>query len=539
MLKNIGIGYRLALGAGFALVLLLIGGGIALRCFEQIQESTQMLFEHPLKVRAAIRTIRILTEKMDGHLLKALIRETPENAAGQAAAFRASQEEAERSLAVVREYFLGDRRLLEAIQPRLASWKAEGEKLFALASGDRPGEATEQYMRVCAPLKLELDKAVQPVIDFAMGKSAQLMEEIIASDKSGIALIYWTFGLIFLFSGAAAALNALSVTRPLQRCLSAIEQISHGRLDATLPDLDRRDEIGRLLGATAKMSDSLRRQIAEIQESANVLARSATEISTATTQFAGSFPEVATAVNETVTSLREIKQTAQLSSDKSVELMENARNVASVSQAGARSVSDTVETMDRIQENMTAIAQSIVNLSEQAQSIAEIINAVEDLSEQSRLLAVNAAIEAAKAGEQGKGFAVVAAEIKSLADQSKTSTAQIRNILQEIQRAMSKAVMATEKGGKAVEKGVLQAGHSGESIQALAGNIAETSDAMVQIEATSRQQLIGIEQVFTAMENVNTAMAQNTAGIRQLQKESQSIEALGLRLKETVSRYTV
>src|SRR4030067_173625 len=117
--------------------------------------------------------------------------------------------------------------------------------------------------------------------------------------------------------------------------------------------------------------------------------------------------------------------------------------------------------MHRIQEQMESIAQSIVRLSEQGQAIGEIIATVNDLAEQSNMLAVNAAIEAAKAGEQGKGFAVVAQEVKSLAEQSKQATAQVRTILGDIQKATSGAVMATEQGSKAGETGGRLSGGGG------------------------------------------------------------------------------
>src|SRR4028119_1286641 len=107
--------------------------------------------------------------------------------------------------------------------------------------------------------------------------------------------------------------------------------------------------------------------------------------------------------------------------------------------------------MQRIREQMEAIGESMMRLSEQSQAIGAIIATVDDLAQQSNLLAVNAAIEAAKAGEQGKGFAVVAQEVKSLADQSKQATTQVRTILNDIQKATGAAVMATEQGSKAVE----------------------------------------------------------------------------------------
>src|SRR2546429_5481422 len=123
--------------------------------------------------------------------------------------------------------------------------------------------------------------------------------------------------------------------------------------------------------------------------------------------------------------------------------------------------------MQGIRGQMSSIAESILSLSAQSQAIGAIIASVDDLAAQSKLLAVNAAIEAAKAGEQGKGFAVVAQEVKSLAEQSKQATVQVRKLLNDIQKATSAAVMATEQGNKAVEAGVKQSTEAGGSIRVL------------------------------------------------------------------------
>ncbi|MCJ7679209.1 MAG: methyl-accepting chemotaxis protein, partial [Candidatus Aminicenantes bacterium] len=159
--------------------------------------------------------------------------------------------------------------------------------------------------------------------------------------------------------------------------------------------------------------------------------------------------------------------------------------------------------------------------------------------EQTNLLAVNAAIEAVRAGEQGKGFSVVAQEIKALADQSKQATKRVRIILNDIQKATGKAVMATEEGSKTVDAGAKLSVQSGENIQALADAIAEAAQAASQIAASSQQQLVGMDQVAIAMENVKTAGAQNAAGAKQMETATHNISELGSKLKELVSWYRI
>ena len=260
------------------------------------------------------------------------------------------------------------------------------------------------------------------------------------------------------------------------------------------------------------------------------LSTSSAEISAMTSQVASGASETATAVSETTTTVEEVKQTAQVASQKAKVVSEAAQKSAQVAQGGRAAVEQTLQGMNRIQGQVESIARSIVRLSEQGQAIGEIIASVNDLAEQSNLLAVNAAIEAARAGEQGKGFGVVAQEVKSLAEQSKQATAQVRTILGDIQKATSEAVMATEQGSKAVDAGVSQAGQAGESIRVLADSITEAAQAATQIAASSQQQLAGMDQIALAMENINQASAQNVAGTRQTETAARSLSDLASQL---------
>ncbi|MES2236739.1 MAG: CHASE3 domain-containing protein [Pseudomonadota bacterium] len=272
----------------------------------------------------------------------------------------------------------------------------------------------------------------------------------------------------------------------------------------------------------------------QLRESIALLSSSSAEILATTTQVASSAAEAAAAVSETTVTVEEVKQTAQMASQKAKYVSDSAQKASNVSQAGRKSVTDAIQGMHHIQEQMEAIAESIVRLAEQSQAIGEIIATVNDLAEQSNVLAVNAAIEAAKAGEQGKGFAVVAQEVKSLADQSKQATTQVRVILGDIQKATSTAVLATEQGNKAVEAGVKQTGETGESIRLLAESISEAAQAATQIAASSQQQMAGMDQVALAMDNIKQASVQNVAGTKQAEVAAQQLHDLGQRLSSLI-----
>ncbi|NNM82521.1 MAG: chemotaxis protein [Burkholderiales bacterium] len=276
----------------------------------------------------------------------------------------------------------------------------------------------------------------------------------------------------------------------------------------------------------------------ELRDGIGKIAASSSEFLATTTQVASGAAETATAVSETTATVEEVKQTAQLSSQKARNVSDSAQKAAQVALFGKESVDAAIKGMQDIQEQMEQIARSVVRLSEQSQAISEIIVSVNDLAEQSNLLAVNAAIEANKAGEQGKGFVIVAQEIRSLAEQSRQATAQVRTILTDIQKGTSTAVLAAEQGAKTVESGVKQSRESGESIRKLYESIAEASQAATQIAASSQQQMVGMDQVAMAMENIKQASAQNVSGTRQAEFAAKGLHELGIRLGQMIGAKT-
>lgn len=291
------------------------------------------------------------------------------------------------------------------------------------------------------------------------------------------------------------------------------------------------------ISARKKSEENLRDLLREIQKAVALLSSSTNEILSSTAQIAAGAADEATAINETTSTVEEIKQTAHIASQKAKNVADSAQRAAQVSHGGKKSVEESIERMYHIRQQMETITESILRLSEQSMAISEIIATVNDLADQSNLLAVNASIEAAKAGDQGKGFAVVAQEVKSLAEQSKHATAQVRTILSDVQRAMSSAVLATEQGSKAVEAGVKQSTEAGNAISVLTDNIVEASQAATQIAASSHQQLAGMDQIAQAIVNIKQASVQNVNGTRQAEEVAKNLHGLGIKLKNLVDQY--
>ncbi|MBB3909834.1 methyl-accepting chemotaxis protein [Sphingomonas desiccabilis] len=432
------------------------------------------------------------------------------------------------------------RQLSEGAQAVQASFDrlrpASARQLEMLESGNIDGavEAGEEIDRHHAALAQSLAQ-VRTIVSNTIEVGRRATQDVYESTRTSILI-----GLLIAIAISVVVAFTIrrSITGPLNDFMSFAGRIGEGDLSGETR-ITGADELGQLGVTLNTMVVGLREIARQSRAATEDLNAAATEIRASTQEQAASVEEQLAAVQETAATVDEITHSGAQITLRAQEVIAAAQATAQTSDTGRTAVHDTARAMDAIREQAEAVAGNIVALSEKTQTIGDIIATVNDVSERSHLLALNASIEAAAAGEQGRSFAIVAAEMKTLADQAKSATRNVRSILGDIQRGINASVMLTEEAVKRVASGKERTDASQSAINELATRVQENVHTFQQIVASTNQQQIGIEQVTIALQNIRQASQQTAASTRQLDQAAGDLTQLSRTLVGLTERYRV
>ena len=274
------------------------------------------------------------------------------------------------------------------------------------------------------------------------------------------------------------------------------------------------------------LSHTLSRQIGtavgQVQSSSAELQAAATQQATGSKEQATAMSEISTTISELLATSRQITESAQ-------RVAQIAEQTAVAARSGDETVETAHESIAGIRRQVDLIVNHMLELGKKSQQIGAVLEIVSELAEQTNILAINATIEAAGAGEAGKRFAVVADEIRKLADRVAGSTKEIRALIDDVRSAVNTTVMATETGSKAVDAGSKQFGHVAASFKQIADLVATTTEAAREIELSTKQQMTAVEQVNVAIGNIAQASKETEASSGQTQQTASQLALLSKR----------
>jgi methyl-accepting chemotaxis protein len=266
---------------------------------------------------------------------------------------------------------------------------------------------------------------------------------------------------------------------------------------------------------TKSLSDQIGAAVGMVRSSSTELQAAANQQATSAKEQAAAMTEISTTISELLATSRQIAESAQ-------RVAQNAEQTANAARSGHGTVDVTHESIGGIRRQVDQIVSHMLELGKKSQEVGAVLDIVAELAEQTNILAINATIEAAGAGEAGKRFAVVADEIRKLADRVGGSTKEVRALIDDVRSAVNTTVMATETGSKAVDAGSKQFIDVAESFKRIAALVTTTTDAAREIELSTKQQSSAVEQVNTAIANVAQASVETeTSAGQTLQTVSQ------------------
>ncbi|KFF82580.1 chemotaxis protein [Pseudomonas syringae pv. syringae] len=366
----------------------------------------------------------------------------------------------------------------------------------------------------------------------AEGKSAEAQY-----DKSRDIVIIFVVIAALCTIGLALWLTR-SIVGPLQRAVTAAEQVANGDLTHTI-EVDGEDEVTRLLRALAMMQVNLREAMRHIGSSATQLASAATELNSVTedsyrglNQQNAEIDQAATAINEMTSAVEEVARNAVSTSDASNQSSTSAL-------AGQTRVIETVQSIQTLTDNVQATSMLVQSLANQSQDIGKVLDVIRSIAEQTNLLALNAAIEAARAGESGRGFAVVADEVRALAHRTQQSTLEIDSMVSAMRSGSAQALDSMNTSRDRADSTLALAKGAGESLSEITSSINQISERNLVIASAAEEQAQVSREVDRNIVNIRDLSMQSTQGANQISASSHELSRLAADLSQVVSRFKV
>jgi len=317
-----------------------------------------------------------------------------------------------------------------------------------------------------------------------------------------------------------------------------MEILSTGDLTARMNG-EYRGNYKRLQGYVNNLGDSLESIIKEVTDSVAATASASSEISSSTEEMAAGAEEQSQQATEIAGAVEEMTKTIIETTKNAGEATDAAKNSGNIAHEGGKVVNETIQGMNRIAEVVKKSASTVQKLGQSSEQIGEIIQVIDDIADQTNLLALNAAIEAARAGEQGRGFAVVADEVRKLAERTTKATKEIAAMIKEIQRDTTGAVSSMEEGTSEVEKGKLLADKAGQSLEQIIDGAGKVADIVSQVAAASEQQSSASEQISKNIEAISSVTQQSAAGVQQIARAAEDLNRLTNNLEALIGKFKI
>jgi methyl-accepting chemotaxis protein len=499
---------------------------------------TKKMYEHPFTANEEMGNAQIAILKIQRGMKDVVLSKTPADIDKAEQAVNTQEREFIRAMDVVKERFLGDKKLAEDIVNLQKEWHPIRVEVISLKRAGKNDMALE----ITKVKGVAMVAAITGAMDKLSGTVDKKAEEFMASAEATKKQTVFLMAVLTLVALSVGVLLAFFITRnitkPLSRSVDIANRLAKGDLEVKV-EVYSLDETGELLKAMQYMIGNLRSMIGDVKASAETMASASQELSASSEQMTKEITSQTSRSTQIATASEQMSQTVVDVAKNATTIASSASETVRTAQDGGDVVTKSVAEVQAIARSVGVSAKTIGMLGEKSKQIGEIVGVINGIADQTNLLALNAAIEAARAGEQGRGFAVVADEVRKLAERTANATAEIAGMIGSIQTEVDGAVRSIDDATRQVEMGVKYTVQAGDALQAIVKSVGQLQSMIQQIASATEEMSSASEQVSGDIQVIASSSNEMSSGAAQISQSSADLAKLATSLHAIIDRFKV
>ncbi|MDC3744216.1 methyl-accepting chemotaxis protein [Pseudomonas syringae pv. syringae] len=539
-LRNMNIAPRAFLGFAMIGTLMLILGVFALSQMSKIRSATEVLADSNVPSIKSLDRFAEVSIRLRVLSYRLLVNRDPETQQKTIELMAMRNKQITDAQAIYEKLISGpdERNLYSQYVQLLSQYRQLEDRLKTLTRANNIDELQGLLNNEMVNNSDQMNVVLRKLVDINTAQLNAVKEQASIEYDSAFNMVIGLLIAATLLTIVFAWMLIKSITTPIATALLAAETIAQGNLTKPI-SIDGSDEAGRLLLAMKTMQDKLRDTLQGISGSATQLASAAEELNAVTDESArglvqqnDEIEQAATAVNQMTSAVEEVARNATSTSQAS-------RSAATSAGDGRDLVQETVSAIERMSGDVQGTAELIISLANESRDIGKVLDVIRGLADQTNLLALNAAIEAARAGEAGRGFAVVADEVRALAHRTQQSTSEIERMISSIQTGTEQAVSSMRNSTERAESTLNIAKGAGQALNTINSAVEEINERNMVIASAAEEQAQVAREVDRNLVNIRDLSAQSTNGANQTSAASTELSRLAIDLNGMVARFAL
>jgi methyl-accepting chemotaxis protein len=534
---DLKIKMKLFIGFGIIMLTCALVALTALYAISKLDDNIVNLLDTRIPQMKRVAEINQAVSSSALHIEDAMMSADHDTALAELALAATNQKNTAENLEKLKESLPSEKEkaLFQALAAKRAPYVTLRNQLVALLTeGDK--SAALKILREVRPARDGYQKALAE-LDNYIRQWAKL--EANETEKAAKSARFAIIAIMIVATGIASLVTlwiVSSITKPLNAAVATADRIADRDLTVEVVGIDK-TETGRLMAAMGNMVLNLRDIVSQTSNISASIASSSTQLHETSEQIANGAEQVACQTQTVATASVEMSATSNDIAQNCHAAARSSQQASSAAESGAQVVAQTVEVMNRIADRVNATSRTVESLGARSDQIGAIVGTIEDIADQTNLLALNAAIEAARAGEQGRGFAVVADEVRALAERTTKATREISEMIKAIQSETKGAVSAMEEGVREVQQGTKEAARSGSALQEILDQINAVSSQVNQIATAAEEQTATISEITGNINQISDIVQRSAQGSQDSSLAAAQLASLSDDLSTLVTQF--